>query len=95
MPRPSKPKRISRGVASMAPGVRGFDAAADTVWSALDLHRLTISELAQRSGVPRVGLSNWLNGRRPLRADYLVAVLGALGLAILPIKRLPPSAATG
>lgn len=86
MPRPAsrKPVRASKGVASMVPGARGFDAAADLVAAEIDRRGFTVSELAERSGVARVGLSNWLNGRRPLRADYLMAILGALGLGIAP-----------
>lgn len=75
-------KKSSRSVPSMSPGQRGFDTAADKILAALELAEMPISTLAQKSGVPRVGLSNWLNGNRPLRADYLMRVLDALDLAI-------------
>lgn len=75
-------KKATRSVPSMSPGQRGFDTAADKILAALELAEMPISTLSRISGVPRVGLSNWLNGNRPLRADYLMRVLDALGLAI-------------
>jgi transcriptional regulator with XRE-family HTH domain len=67
----------------MAPGTKGFDVIADQILAALEASGWTITDLANASGVPRVGLSNWLNGNRPLRADYLARLLAPLGLAIL------------
>ncbi len=75
---------MRRSVPSMAPGRRGFDVLADKVLAAMELKSVGVGELAERSGVSRVVLSAWLNGRRPMRADYLAAVLGALDLVIRP-----------
>lgn len=74
----------SRHIPSLAPGARGFDVLADQVLATMESQRVSVSELAQRSGVPRETLSAWLNGRRPMRADYLVTVLGVLELAVTP-----------
>lgn len=79
---PARPVPASRGVKSLRPGVRGFDTAADLVHARLAASGLTITELAERSGVERVSLSYWLSGARPLRGDYLLAVLDAVGLKI-------------
>lgn len=73
-----------RGVPSMAPGQRGFDLFADTVLAAMEAQAVNVTELARLSGVPRPILSFWLNGRRPLRADYLHCVLEALELGVRP-----------
>lgn len=80
----SKRKSIpaSRNVPSMVPGRRGFDAAADLVLDRMERAGWSVSELAERSGVTRETLSYWLNAKRPLRADYLLAVLRVLGLSI-------------
>ncbi len=77
-------KRIpaSRNVPSMVPGRRGFDAAADLVLERMERAGWGVSELAERSGVTRETLSYWLNAKRPLRVDYLLAVLRVLGLEI-------------
>lgn len=79
-----KPIPASKGVPSMVPGRRGFDAAADKVLAAMELRGWGPSDLARESGVKREVLSYWLNGSRPLRADYLLALLAALDLDILP-----------
>lgn len=82
-PRPANRKpRASRGIASAAPGVRGFDAAADLVAAELERSGRSLAELAAASGVGREMLSYWINGRRPLRADYLLAVIAELGLTL-------------
>lgn len=86
MPRRKIPQ--SKGVPSMIPGSRGFDQGADCVWDRLEQLGWTVSDLAAKSGVPRVGLSNWLNGRRPLRCDYFLAVCRALNL-VLAAGRAP------
>lgn len=74
----------NRGVPSMVPGRRGFDAAADKVLAAMELRGWGPSDLARASGVTREVLSYWLTGARPLRSDYLLALLAALDLDILP-----------
>jgi DNA-binding phage protein len=81
--KPSRTTPASRGVTSMVPGTRGFDAAADLVHREMEAAGMSVSELAERSGVLRESLSYWLNGRRPLRADYLLAILAALNLEIV------------
>lgn len=74
---------MRKSVPSMAPGTKGFDVIADQILAALEASGWNITDLSKRSGVPRVGLSNWLNGNRPLRADYLAQILPALGLEIM------------
>lgn len=75
---------MAHRVQSMAPGRTGFDVLADQVAAAMQQQDMNVSELAGRTGVPRPILSYWLNGRRPMRADYLAVVLAELALAITP-----------
>lgn len=82
-------------VPSMAPGKIGFDAAADLVVLAMADRELTVSGLADLSGVSRVNLSNWINGRRPLRADYLIALLPHLGISLVHAPRQSRPSAGG
>lgn len=84
---PRKPTPASRGVKSMVPGKRGFDAAADLVLDTLDEKGWSVSRLAEESGVKREALAYWTTGARPLRADYLLAAITALGLEIRPARR--------
>lgn len=82
MAKKTRPTPSSKGVASMVPGTKGFDVAADAVLAELDRTGLTITELAERSGVSRETISYWVHGRRPLRADYLIAIVRVLKLTI-------------
>lgn len=82
--KPANPTPASRGVASMVPGTTGFDVAADLVSAEIERAGWGISELAKRSGVHRVALHEWLAGRRPLRADYLLAIILATGITLSP-----------
>ncbi|GMV26908.1 MAG: hypothetical protein AMXMBFR58_29390 [Phycisphaerae bacterium] len=82
--KPTRKVPESKGVASMVPGVHGFDAAADAVLAEMQRRQMQTTELANASGVSRVSLTYWLKGQRPLRADYLLAVLVALNLTLKP-----------
>jgi transcriptional regulator with XRE-family HTH domain len=77
----------ARSVPSMVPGNEGFDVLADVVLRAMRAADMNVSQLASASGVSRVVLSAWLNGRRPMRADYLAATLKPLGLTLAPKSR--------
>lgn len=80
--RRKRPIPASRGVKSMVPGVRGFDAAADQVAAELERREMSVRALAEQSGVTRESLAYWINGKRPLRADYLMAVVRTLSITL-------------
>jgi transcriptional regulator with XRE-family HTH domain len=71
----------------MVPGTRGFDAAADLVLDTLEAKGMSVRQLAAESGVKREALAYWVGGKRPLRADYLLATFTTLGLEIRQVRR--------
>jgi transcriptional regulator with XRE-family HTH domain len=57
---------------------------------ALDHQRLSVSRLAELSGVPRKTIYHWLNGQRPRNVEQLIKVCKVLGVSVEGLFNLTP-----
>lgn len=57
-------------------------ALADELHAEREAQRMTLDDLASRSGVPKVTLQRYLAGSREIRVDALDQICRALGLPI-------------
>jgi predicted XRE-type DNA-binding protein len=56
----------------------------------IDQHGLSVAGLATLAGINRGDVHHWMTGRRFLRSDKLVAVLGVIGGSVkLDARRKP------
>lgn len=59
---------------------------------ALEHQRLSVSRLAELSGVPRKTIYHWLNGQRPRNVEQLLKVCKVLGVSVEGLFSLAPPA---
>lgn len=57
-------------------------ALADELHAEREGQRMTLDDLARRSGVPKVTLQRYLAGTREIRIDALANICRALGISI-------------
>lgn len=59
------------------------DPIAQLALREMHQRQMTISDLAERTGVDRSVLGRWLGGVRTIRVRHAVAVMQALGLVVV------------